>query len=304
MQDTTSTKLRVGEWCVDARSGQISRNSESARLEARTLRLLLCLADHAGAVVSTDDLLNYVWEGVIVSQDSVYQAVASLRRQLGDDPKQPTYIATVPRIGYRLIAKVGPWAEPPTHGPAKTRNLDQPLQTPAPSTKPAKRYALLIATMACIALVAGYMSAGKLWKSPSSVPVASAALPQKSVVVLPFLDLTEGMREEEFADGMTEELIGRLSKVPGLRVPAPTSSFYYKGKQVAVADIAKTLGVSYVLDGSVRKAGTRLRVSARLVRAENGYVIWSESYDRSLDDILMVQDDIAGEVTKALSAQL
>lgn len=299
MPGTTSTKLRVGDWCVDGRASEISRNGETTRLETRTMRLLLCLADRAGDVVTTDELLNQVWEGVIVSQDSVYQAVASLRRQLGDDPKQPSYIATVPRVGYRLVAKVEPWQDSlwtPTVGQADLISV--------PASKSGSRRALLVAVAASVALVLGYVSVGKLWKNHSSVPVASAALPQKSLVVLPFLDLTEGMQEEEFADGMTEELIGRLSKVPGLRVPAPTSSFYYKGKQVPVADIAKTLGVSYVLDGSVRKAGTRLRVSARLVRAENGYVIWSESYDRSLDDILMVQDDIASEVTKALSTQL
>jgi transcriptional activator of cad operon len=85
---------------------------------------------------------------------------------------------------------------------------------------------------------------------------------------------------------MTEELIDKLSKIPGLRVPAPTSSFYFKGKQITVADIAKALGVAYVLDGSVRKSGTRLRVAARLIRADNGYVVWSETYDRPLDDIL------------------
>ena len=121
---------------------------------------------------------------------------------------------------------------------------------------------------------------------------------------MPFLDLTEGMHEEEFADGMTEELIDKLSKIPGLEVPAPTSSFYFKGKQIPVAEIAKTLRVAYVLDGSVRKSGDRLRVAARLIRAENGYVVWSETYDRPFVDILMVQDDIAGEVTKALKSSI
>ncbi|MGA8310410.1 MAG: transcriptional regulator, partial [Terriglobales bacterium] len=130
------------------------------------------------------------------------------------------------------------------------------------------------------------------------------SLPQKSIAVLPFLDLTEGMHEEEFADGMTEELIDRFSKIPGLQLPAPTSSFYFKGKKIPVADIARTLGVAYVLDGSVRKSGARLRVAARLIQADNGYVVWSETYDRPFDDILMVQDDIAGEVTKALKASI
>jgi transcriptional activator of cad operon len=121
---------------------------------------------------------------------------------------------------------------------------------------------------------------------------------------LPFLDLTEGMKEEEFADGMTEELIDKLSKIPGLKVPAPTAVFYFKGKQLPVAEMASSLGVAYVLDGSVRKSGGRVRVAARLVRADNGYVLWSDSYDRPFGDILMVQDDIAGEVTKALKTSI
>src|SRR5580698_2483461 len=114
MERPPTTMLRIGTWCVNPTSGQISRDGESARLEARTMRLLLCLAEHAGEVVSIDDLLNQVWSGVAVSSDSVYQAVASLRRLLGDDPKQPTYIATVPRLGYRMVATVSPWVEEST----------------------------------------------------------------------------------------------------------------------------------------------------------------------------------------------
>ena len=129
---------------------------------------------------------------------------------------------------------------------------------------------------------------------------ADAAAGPKAIAVLPFLDLTDDMNEEPFADGMTEELINRLSKVQGLRVPAPTASFYFKGKQLTVAEIARSLRVTYVLDGSVRKSGDTLRVAARLVRADDGYVVWSEHYDRPVDDKLMVQDDIASEVTSAL----
>src|SRR5580693_9250314 len=111
MQSPATTILRIGTWRVNPTSGQISRDGETARLEARTMRLLLYLAERPGEVVSIDDLLNQVWSGVVVSSDSVYQAVASLRRLLGDDPKQPTYIATVPRLGYRMVAKVSPWPE-------------------------------------------------------------------------------------------------------------------------------------------------------------------------------------------------
>jgi len=250
------------------------------------MRLLLCLADHAGEVVSIDDVLTQVWSGVTVTPDSVYQAVASLRRLLGDDPRQPTYIATVPRLGYRMVAAVTPWV---------------PATAAIPSS-PGRRAGVARAAGAalCLALAAAFLFYGKV---PTASP-APATQPEKSIAVLPFLDLTEKMSNEPFADGMTEELIDKLSKIPGLRVPSPTSSFYFKGKQITIPEIAKSLGVAYVLDGSVRKSGARLRIAARLIRAENGYVIWSETYDRPVDDLLMVQDDIAGEVTKALRASI
>jgi TolB-like protein len=133
---------------------------------------------------------------------------------------------------------------------------------------------------------------------------ADAMAGPKTIAVLPFLDLTDSMNEEPFADGMTEELIHKLSKMQGLRVPGPTDSFYFKGKQLPLAEIARSLRVSYVLDGSVRKSGDTLRVAARLVRADDGYVVWSETYDRPVDDKLMVQDDIAGEVTSALRTSI
>jgi TolB-like protein/DNA-binding winged helix-turn-helix (wHTH) protein len=300
MERPTTTMLRIGDWCVNPTSGQISRDGESVRLEARTMRLLVCLAEHGSEVVSIDDLLNQVWSGVNVSSDSVYQAVASLRRVLGDDPKQPTYVATVPRLGYRRVATVSPWRASDNESPLATISDEMKNDGLTRGPRPRSNFKWVAgAALALVLVVLLFV----VRKNPSASPVV-AAQPQKSIAVLPFLDLTEGMKEEEFADGMTEELIGRLSKVPDFRIPPPTSSFYFKGKQIPVAEIAKTLGVAYVLDGSVRKSGIRLRVAARLIRADNGYVVWSETYDRPLDDILMVQDDIAGEVTKALRASI
>src|SRR5579872_5824030 len=119
-----NTVLLIGDWRVDPATGEISRNAEIIRLEARSMRLLICLTEHAGQVVSIDDLLAQVWPGVTVSPDSVYQAVTSLRRQLGDDPKQPAYIATVPRLGYRMVATVRPWSDTPKNpGPIPTPSL-------------------------------------------------------------------------------------------------------------------------------------------------------------------------------------
>src|SRR5579863_3733790 len=98
--------LHIGDWHIDPVAGRISRNGETVRVEARTLKLLLVLAQHPGETVSIDELLEAVWSGVVVTPDSVYQAVATLRRLLGDDPRQPRYIATVPRLGYRMVADV------------------------------------------------------------------------------------------------------------------------------------------------------------------------------------------------------
>ncbi|MGA3089587.1 MAG: winged helix-turn-helix domain-containing protein [Terriglobales bacterium] len=296
MEDPAKTKLRIGDWCVDRSSGQVSRDGKTVRLEERSMRLLLCLAEHAGGVVSVEELLNQVWPEVTVTQDSVYQAVTTLRRVLGDDPKQPAYIATVPRLGYRMVARVSPWTDPQVDDPPRAE-ADPDRAVWYTRGAPFLVGAVVIVVLACLVL-------GKSARNDPRTPTAVAARPQKSIAVLPFLDLTEGMKEEEFADGMTEELIDRFSKVPGLQVPSATSSFYYKDKQVPIGEIAKALAVEYVVDGSVRKSGDRLRVAARLVRAENGYVVWTETYDRPFDDLLMVQDDIAGEVTKALKSSI
>jgi transcriptional activator of cad operon len=310
MELSSKTPFRIGGWRVDPATGEIARDGETTRLEVRTMRLLLCLAEHAGEIVSIDELLNQVWSEVTVTPDSVYQAVASLRRQLGDDPKRSAYIATVPRLGYRMVAKVGPYAgEEAAHRSSPERELPIAPVASVPGFASRARVRLLWTAGGVLALVAGiaawaFLFHGQFGGKSSIAASAAAASSTKSIAVLPFLDLTEGMKEEEFADGMTEELIDKLNKVPGLRVPPPTSSFFYKGKQISVADFARALGVAYVLDGSVRKSGARVRVAARLIRADHGDVVWSETYDRPFGDILAVQDDIAGDVTKALRASI
>jgi transcriptional activator of cad operon len=303
MERPSKNKLLIGDWQVDPASGEISRNGRTTRLEVRAMRLLLCLAGRPGEVVSIEELLNRGWGDVAVSSDSVYQAMTSLRRQLGDDAKQPKYIETVPRLGYRMVAKVRPW----TGSPEPERQQAPPPQTgsrvPAASRI---RAGLVVGVAVAVCLLLAIASLlhpgnGSLAASPQA---AVAQQPEKSIAVVPFLDLTEGMVEETFADGMTEELIDKLSKIPELMVPSATASFYYKDRKIPVADLAKNLGVIYLLDGSVRKSGSRVRVAARLIRADNGYVMWTETYDRPFDDILMVQDDIANKVTAALRRTL
>jgi transcriptional activator of cad operon len=302
MDHLTAIPLRVGAWCVDPRAGQMSREGEVVRVEARTLRLLMYLAERAGEVVSIDELLSHVWSGVVVTPDSLYQGIAALRRMLGDDPKQPQYIATVPRLGYRMVAQVAPLVEEPFELASRQAAANQP-PPPAPTRVNGIRPFLIALAVACLAALTVLLLNGNL---AARRPAATAnAAPPRSVAVLAFLDLTsQAMSEEYFADGITEELIDKLSRISSLHVAPPTSSFYFKGKRATVADMARSLGVAYILDGSVRKSGSMLRISARLVRAADGYVAWSETYDRPEGDKLWIQEDIANEVATALGAAI
>ena len=137
--------------------------------------------------------------------------------------------------------------------------------------------------------------------SPAEAPVQAAA---KSIAVLPFADMSSGKDQEYFADGLSEELLNLLAKIPDLRVAARTSAFKFKGEKIDVKDVAQKLNVAHMLEGSVRKSGNKVRITAQLIKAADGYHLWSETYDRTLDDIFVVQDEIAGEVVQALKLTL
>jgi TolB-like protein len=175
------------------------------------------------------------------------------------------------------------------------------------------QWALIIAALAAIAF--GYVAVNKLMlskretaeKESSARPARAATeiqIPEKSIAVLPFVDMSEKHDQEYFSDGLSEELLDLLAKTQGLEVIARTSSFYFKGKQVTIAEIANTLHVAHLLEGSVRKAGRTMRVTAQLIRAKDGVHLWSDTYDRDLKDVFKVQDEIAGAVVKALQVKL
>jgi adenylate cyclase len=174
------------------------------------------------------------------------------------------------------------------------------------------------AIIAVLAVALIYFVADKFWLSKRvavmtpaatlapvavSVPIVPV-IPEKSVAVLPFVDMSEKKDQEYFSDGLSEELIDMLTKIPDLRVPARTSSFYFKGKQTTIADIAKMLSVTHVLEGSVRKSGNKLRVTAQLIRVDTGYHLWSQTFDRDAGDIFQIQDDISNAVVGALKVSL
>src|SRR5439155_689491 len=240
--------------------------------------------------------------GICVSMDVERQIRNALEARF--EKLAPTELKNI-SVAMDLFRIVLPW-EPATSTPARPTMMSQP--------KPGAR---AVAVGLILALALGALGwwmfqqrapkqvANPQTNAPSpSLPAAAVAITNKSIAVLPFVDMSEKKDQEYFADGLSEELIGMLTTVPELKVPARTSSFYFKGKQTTIADIAKALGVAHVLEGSVRKSGNTLRITAQLIRVDNGYHVWSETYDRKLDDIFQVQDEIASAVVKALKVSL
>jgi TolB-like protein len=168
----------------------------------------------------------------------------------------------------------------------------------------AKKLIAIVATAVVVALGVAVGLGFDFWSKHRAQAPAAAVITDKSIAVLPFVDMSEKKDQEYFADGMSEELIDTLTKVAELHVPARTSSFYFKGKQTTIPEIARALGVANVLEGSVRKSGNTIRITAQLVRVDSGYHVWSETFDRQLDDVFKVQDEIAGAVVKALKVSL
>ena len=189
------------------------------------------------------------------------------------------------------------------------------LAAGAASPPAGSRAPLVLIGTAAVILVGGFLAWRGGWlqrpaAADSSAPATAAAVAapartaKKSIAVLPFEDLSEKKDQAYFSDGLSEELIDLLGRVPGLRVPARTSSFYFKGKQATLAEIGKALNVSHVLEGSVRKSGKQLRITTELVSVDDDSRVWSETYDRQLDDVFKVQDDIANSVVSALKVSM
>src|SRR5215510_7511940 len=167
-------------------------------------------------------------------------------------------------------------------------------------TSPQKYFAVTALVIAAVA-VGGFL----LWKQQKpSVPTSISAIPEKSIAVLPFVDLSQEHDQEYFCDGISEEILDALAKIQGLRVVARTSSFSFKGKNADVGEIAQKLNVQNILEGSLRREGNRIRVTAQLVSARDGFHIWSDTFERELQGVFAVQDEITRSIVDALKMKL
>jgi len=276
------------------------RDGQPVTLPPKDLETLLVLVERAGHIVEKEELLEKVWPGVFVEEGNLARHIFNLRQVLGDTEDGRKYIETIPRRGYRFVAAVREDAEPAALHQMAPRASDQ-IQTTVPKPPGKKRSLWLwpLALLAALAVTAVLVSR-HFWlpRNPSQQKVMLA--------VLPFVNLSGDAHEDYFADGLTEEMIAQLGQLQPakLGVIARTSTAHYKDSKETVAQIGRELGVGYLLEGSVRRGGERVRITAQLIQVGEQTHLWAETYERPLTDVLSIQREISEKITHSLSIQL
>lgn len=285
------------EWRVQPDRNRISGPDGHVHLTPRTMEVLLCLAEHAGEVVTRDEFSNEVWHPSVVSDYALTRCISELRGHLGDQAGNGRFIETIPKRGYRLIA------------PVTLRDPDESAQTdPGAETSPdgtiaagQKTSRLRLTALGVVFLVSALVAIWAYWpdgRSPAAPPTPDG------IAVLPFVNLSPDPNHAIFAAGMHEEVLTHLAHFGDLRVISRSSMQAIAEEGLAVPEIARRLGVSHVLEGSVRRDGNRVRVSAQLIEAASDAHLWAENYDRELTDIFAIQSEIALAIVDELELSL
>jgi TolB-like protein/Tfp pilus assembly protein PilF len=279
-------KFIFDDFELDLQRGCLSRRGQEIPLRPKTFAVLQFLLERAGELVPKEELLAAVWPGVVVTDDSVAQCLIELRRALGDT--EHSMVRTVPRRGVIFEA------------PVRLEDGAAPGITERPSWIIRRGWIFAALLSAIVAILLLWPDARKSAAQPEEM-MASPQAPN-SIAVLRFSDLSPERNVAYLADGFSEEIMHILAQSPSLRVIARASSFAVEGQSIAA--IARTLDVSHVLEGSVRKQGEKVRVTAQLIDATTSAHIWSRTYDRDLEDIFDVQRDIASSVAADLEIAL
>lgn len=307
---------------------RLSRGGQRIALEPKALRVLTLLVRRAGHLVDKQELLVCVWPNTFVEENTLTRTIAMLRRELGDSSRDSKIIETVPTRGYRFIAPVTPLEEENRMTPPNSEALTVPTSEqnlvsepnswlPTPGLRsvgeqqdrtaaklPAaengqgqrNRHArkwLLVGAASLLVLVAI-----TTYIVTRSLPADAKAPKITSLAVLPLKNLSGDPAQEYFADGMTEEVIGRLAMIRGLRVISRTSAMQFKDTRLSAPEIARKLGVDALVEGSVIREGNRIRVHAQLIRASTDEHFWSETYDRELGDALTLESEVAQSIAQ------
>ncbi len=326
MHGTDSEVFLVGDLHVDVGQQRVTRAGIEITLPNLSFQLLLALIRVSPNVLSHDLLMARVWPGLIVSPEAVAKRVNVLREALGDDAKDPRYIAGVRSRGYRLVAAVSP-ARPPApavEGPLSTSVLvAQPNELSTgdaaatePRTviaKPRRIWwlALSVSLAAIIAVAIGVRRINEV-RSVATQPQLENPLREakaigaltRTVAVLPFDNLSPDATDAYLAQGLPEMILNRLSRIEGLSVIARNSSFALPTKNIDSREIGRRLNSGYLIGGSVQRETDRLRVAVQLVDTAAGTVVWSAHFDRGLRDIFSIEDEIADQAAGALAVRL
>jgi len=278
---------RFGRFVFDPERG-LFENGKAVDVEPKGLDLLACLLERRDRVVSRDELIDLLWQGRVVSEAALSTQVRSVRRALGDDRTRQAYIRTLPKRGFQFVAEVETQDAPDADasaapGSARTRNV---------------RMLRVASGLATAVIVAGALGA---WLLPGAQPDAP---PHLSIAVLPFDNLSGDPTQEYISDAFTEDLITDLSRIRDAFVIARRTSFTYKDRDVDVARAAEEMGVRYVLEGSLRRTGDRLRINAQLIDGETERHIWSQRFERDVSQMFSGQYEVTGQIASALKAEL
>jgi TolB-like protein/tetratricopeptide (TPR) repeat protein/DNA-binding winged helix-turn-helix (wHTH) protein len=324
--DPDQAGFQVEDLTVDIGQQRVTRAGVEIPMPHLSFELLVALARAAPNVLSFDQLTERVWPGLVITPETISQRIKLVRTALGDDPQAPRYIGGVRGRGYRMVATVRPLTERRRHEPVTPYWIGEgsnaavavPAGTAAAETVPtpavpppaAKPGVLAFAggTLAVLALLAVPWAATHLFggaRRPQAANGASVLVrPPHTIAVLPLVDVTPGDGNTYLGDGLAQELSARLGRIHGLRVASRTSAFAFRDRQADVRAIAQTLGVRHVLEGSVMRQGNQLRVTAQLVDADSGYNVWSQTYNRTWQDLVAIQDEVARSIVGTLQVVL
>ncbi|MEL6567962.1 MAG: winged helix-turn-helix domain-containing protein [Pseudomonadota bacterium] len=291
--------FRLGAVDVLPTQNRISgEGGASVSLEPKVMDVLCALADADGETLSRDRLIDLVWGVEFGGDESLSRAISILRKALRQLDPETDYIETVPKRGYRLKVRATP-----------SVSIDAPSDVPTPETREAHLRPLRSSTrinwpryggLGALVLAAFVILALAIGRSPS--PGASES--ETSLAVLPFDDLSETGDQQYLVDGLSEELLTALSAVDGLKVPGRTSSFSFRGQSISLAEIGETLDVDHLLEGSVRRQGNDIRISARLLRAVDGTQVWAGAFDGDTNDVFSLQKSMARDILREVAPHL
>lgn len=297
-----------GPFRLDPAQRLLLRHDQHIPLQPKAFETLLVLVRNSERVVLKDELLDTVWANTFVEESNLTQNISVLRKALRDGDSGRRYIITVPGRGYRFAESVRTlpprqpiFSQAPSPLPFKNGGVGLPDIKPVSRVLGGLRVQVTLALIAVLALsAAGYV----LWRQYRPPRPANPA--RIMLAVLPFQNLTGDPEQEYFADGLTEELTAQLGRLRGeqLGVIARTSVMAYKHSNKGLDQIARELSVQYVIEGSLRRTADRVRITAQLIQTKDQSHLWVEDYDRTLQDVLTVQDDVAASVAQEIQIRL